>query len=86
MKLLCFSFKNRVRGWGGVGGREDPVGGQGGCERRIEVVKMQKNNRKWGEGVRSCWRWGSRGGTGSGGGGWLVAMLGVGVMGVWGCE
>ena len=63
---------------GGGGGREDPVGkgGQGGCEQRIEViVKMPKKEKKVG---------GSR--VGQGGGGWLVAMLGVGGdVGYWGC-
>ena len=44
-----------VSGWGRVGG-----GGQGGCERRIEVfVKIQKKN--WGGGPVG-------GGVGSGGG------------------
>ena len=35
--------------WGGVGGRLGGGGGQGGCERRIEVfVKIKKKN--WGGG------------------------------------
>ena len=68
-------------GWGG--------GGQGGCERRIEVfVKMQKKNIFFGGGGGV--RWGSvaegvRWGGGVGGAGVRVdvnAMLGVGVM--WG--
>ena len=48
-------IKKKCRGWGG---REDPVGGQGGCERRIEViVKMQKKTDggvqvRWGMGVK----------------------------------
>ena len=52
-------------------------GGQGGCERRIEViVKMPKKEKKVG---------GSR--IGQGGGGCLVAMLGVGcALGYGGCE
>ena len=34
-------------------GRAGPLGGQGGCERRIEVfVKIQKKNLRGGEGVR----------------------------------
>ena len=46
--------------WVGGGGRVG-VGGQGGCERRIEVfVKIQKKNIFWG-GV---------GGVGLGGSGW----------------
>ena len=50
----------RVGGGGGVG-----LGGQVGCERRIEVfVKIQKNNLAGGELVRSGW-----GGGGGGGGG-----------------
>ena len=74
-------------------------GGQGGCERRIEVfVKIQKKKNFffWGGGVR----WGGAG-VGSGGGyvggwGWwggagvradVNAMLGVGVdVGYGGCE
>ena len=50
---------------GGVGGRGRVGGGQGGCERSIEVfVKIQKIN-FWGEGVR----WGSN--WGGGGSGWM---------------
>ena len=64
-------------------------GGQGGCERRIEVfVKIQKKNFLVGRGVRLGGGWG-RVGSGGGqvwGGVWLVggvkvdvnAMLGVG--------
>ena len=48
----------------------EPTGGQGGCERRIEViVKMQKKIRGGGGG--------GGGGGGVEGGGWLVARLGV---------
>ena len=70
----------------GGGGGWGRVGGQGGCEIRIEVfVKMQK---KKSGGVRSGQGLGDRGvGFGRGGGGWLVAMLGVrGDVGYWGCE
>ena len=46
----------------GLGG-----GGQGGCERRIEVfVKIQKKNFFLGGGVR----WGGDGGGGGSGSGW----------------
>ena len=62
-------------GWGegsclGAVGR---VGGQGGCERRIEVIigEMQKKNRGL-EGVRSSREWGVEGW------GWLVSMFEVG--------
>ena len=53
---------------GGVGGSVGGVwlggGGQGGCERRIEVfVKIQKKNFFWGGGGR----WGGRWGVGVGG-------------------
>ena len=44
----------------GLGGR---LGGKGGCERRIEVVKNQK---KMGGGGGSAWGFG--GGVGGGGG------------------
>ena len=56
------------------------MGGQGGCERRIEViVRIQKQSRGSGR------RWGV--GVGRGGGGWLVAMLWVGRdVGYGGCE
>ena len=57
MKIQKKNFGGGVSGRGRVGG-----GGQGGCERRIEVfVKIQKK-KFWGGGVR----WG--GGVGSGGG------------------
>ena len=81
---------------GGSGGQWEGsgCGGQGGCERRIEVfVKIQKKKKKknlggggrWGGGgsVAEGVRWG--GGVGVGGAGVRVdvnAMLGVGVM--WG--
>ena len=54
-------------------------GGQGGCERRIEViVKIQK---------KSGGQVGDEVGVGRGGGGWLVAMLGVGGdVGYGGCD
>ena len=65
---------------GGLVGGGSPVGGQGGCERTVEViVKMQK---KVGGGgglgvwVRSGW---DEGGGGQGKG-WLEVRLGVGVM------
>ena len=59
-------------------------GGQGGCERRIEViVKNEKKKSGGGWGQVRLGMGGARGvGFGRGGGGWLVAMLGVGVM--WG--
>ena len=45
--------------WGGWGGRFG-VGGQGGCERRIEVfVKIHKKIKNW------------EGGGGGGGSGWM---------------
>ena len=50
VKFCENSKKNIFLGWGFGGGRWDWVelGGQGGCERRIEVfVKIQK---KWGGG------------------------------------
>ena len=57
------------RGGGGVGGGVG-LGGQSGCERRIEVfVKIQKKNFFWGGG--------GRGGGGVGGGvgsGWGVRV------------
>ena len=75
------------RGWGsGRGGGSDRGRGQGGCERRVEViVKMQK---KVGEGVRVQWGRGLVGGWDwSVGGGWLVARLGIGSdVGYGGCE
>ena len=50
--------------WGGGGGRGHVGGGQGGCERRIEVfVKIQKKNGGGGRG------WGRVGGGGVGLGG-----------------
>ena len=50
----------------GLGG-----GGQGGCERRIEVfVKIQKKHFFWGGGV---W-WGGGGGGWVGGSGWGVRV------------
>ena len=78
-------------GGGSVGGVGLGGGGQGGCERRIEVfVKIQKKKFggwvRWGGGggsVAEGVRWG--GGSGVGGAGVRVdvnAMLGVGVM--WG--
>ena len=43
-------------GGGGVG-----LGGQGGCERRIEVfVKIQKKKFFWGGGREGGGRWGGR--------------------------
>ena len=63
-KNICFFFLGGGRG-GGVG-----LGGQGGCERRIEVfVKIQKTIFFWGGG-------GSRGGVSGGrgrvgGSGWM---------------
>ena len=67
----------------GGGGRGE---GQCGCERRIEVfVKIQKKIRGRGGGVKV--RPGMEGGGGPRGGGWLVAMLGVGGnVGYGGCE
>ena len=60
--------KKKSEGGGPVGG--PVVGGQGGCERRIEViVKMQKNVGCGPGPVRG-------GGGGQGGRGWLVARLG----------
>ena len=48
---LKFLGKFTQKNWGGgLGGGVGLVGGQGGCERRIEVfVKIQKKN--WGGGV-----------------------------------
>ena len=43
-KFLC-RFKRKKNFFGGGGGGGVGLGGQGGCERRIEVfVKIQKNN------------------------------------------
>ena len=53
---LCENAKQSIRGGGGGGGGRagERVGGQGGCERRSEViVKIQKKikyNRGWGRG------------------------------------
>ena len=57
-------IQQKIRGGGsGEGGGVVGLGGQGGCERRIEVfVKIQKKN--WG---------GGRGG--GGGGGWGVRWM-----------
>ena len=47
---------------GGVRGGWGGLGGQDGCERRIEVfVKIQKKKKKWGSGGR----------FGEGGSGWM---------------
>ena len=51
------------RGGGGVGG---PVGGQGGCERRIEVFLKIQKKKIGGGGVG-----GGRGGRVGGGSGWM---------------
>ena len=67
MKFLGKFTKKKLRGGGGVGrgGGRVGVGGQGGCERRIEVfVKIQKKI--------------GAGGGGSGGGG--VRVWGVRVV------
>ena len=71
LKFLRKFKKNFGGGGGGRGSGGGLVGwgGQGGCERRIEVfVKIQK---KFGGGVGSGWGWGGlgRGGGGGGGGG-----------------
>ena len=53
-------------GGGGVGGVW--LGGQGGCERRIEVfVKIQKKKNRGGGGVRKIQKKKNRGGVGGGG-------------------
>ena len=53
-------------GWGGVGGSS--MGGQGGCERRIEVfVKIQKKVVFFGGGSGGV----GFGGVGFGGSGWM---------------
>ena len=60
-------MKNKKKMWGvQVGGRGAGgwMGGQGGCERRIEVfVKIQKKNIFffWGGGVRSGLGWAGSG-------------------------
>ena len=52
---------------GGVGGRGRVLGGQGGCERRIEVfVKIKKTHRGVGGGG-----WVGGWGVGFGGSGWM---------------
>ena len=56
------------------------LGGQGRCERRIEVIE-ENAKKKSGGGGRFGRGGGSRGGGWEGGGGWLVAMLGVGGRG-----
>ena len=56
---LKFLGKFKKKNWGGVGGGGwgGRVGGQGGCERRIEIiVKIQKKK-----------NWGGAGGEGRGG-------------------
>ena len=54
--------KRKKMGGGGVG-----LGGQGGCERRIEVFVKIQNKKKWGGEVR-----GGVGGRGRlGGSGWM---------------
>ena len=69
---------SRVGGWSGVG-----LGGQVGCERRIEViVKMQK--KKIGGGGGSGPAGDGGGGGGSRGGGWSRGLVGSNVVGVWG--
>ena len=51
MKIQFFFFFFFLGGGGGGSVRGGRVGGQGGCERRIEVfVKIQKKN--WGGGGR----------------------------------
>ena len=58
---------------GGGGDRIGGGGGQGGGERRIEVIVTMQKKSGWGQ----VWK-GSRGRVGQGGGGWLVAIVGVG--------
>ena len=58
-------------------------GGQGGCERRIEVFVKIKKNRGWGSSGPAE----DGGGFEGWGGGWLAAMFGVeGDVGYGGCE
>ena len=82
--FFLFFLGGRGRGGGGVG----LVGGQGGCERRIEVfVKVEKKKKNFFLG-------GGPGGSGGGSGWWggwarvdVNAMLGVGGDVVYGgCE
>ena len=65
------------------------MGGQGGCERRSEVIVKMQKSKVWsgmgggggggGGGGQVGSGMGGRGvGVGQGGGGWLVAKLGVG--------
>ena len=61
-------FKKKIFFWGGgsggVGGGAVGLGGQSGCERRIEVfVKIQKKKKIWGGGggPGGGGRWGGRG-------------------------
>ena len=71
------------------------MGGQSGCERRIEVfVKIQKKNFFWGGGsggggggsVAEGVRWGGRGWWGGGQGGCERNVGGRGDVGYGGCE
>ena len=65
MKFFFFFFF--FEGGGGVGSGRVGLGGQGGCERRIEVfVKIQKKN--------FFFFWGGGGGGGGGGSGWGVRV------------
>ena len=73
----------------GVGVGAVRLGGQCGCERRIEVIVEMQIKKSGGGGlVRSGRGWGVEGWVGVGrGGGWLGARLGVGGdVGYGGCE
>ena len=49
-------IQKKLLGGGQVGGREFGLGGQGGCERRIEAfVKFQKHFFFWGGGGGGHW-------------------------------
>ena len=61
------------------------MGGQGGCERRIEIFgKIQKKFRGGGGSVVEGFRWGS--GWWGGGSGWMLNVGGRGDVGYGGCE
>ena len=59
-------------------GGQDPVlgGGQGGCERRIEVIVEMQKKIGGGGGFRSGWVGGSRDGVGRGGRGLVGSKVG----------
>ena len=76
LKFFCENSKKYIFFWGGGGrgggwvGEGGGVGGQGGCERRIEVF-LENSQKKIGVGVgRGGVRWGV-GLVGGGGSGWM---------------